>query len=125
MKTLILDESKWRCGDYHASPENRRGEGLTLLLNQNGEMCCLGQFSLQLLPKLSEAEIRNVGTPRHTERRIPLLTRSNKEGGLVNTKLAQQAMIINDDPDTTVTKKVSLLRKLFNKKGYKIRFKKR
>lgn len=41
---FTLDVSKWRCG---FESENKLGDGNTMLLNDEGYMCCLGQFSQQ------------------------------------------------------------------------------
>jgi len=46
-----------------------------------------------------------------------------EKGEMVETKLAEKAMNINDDRETSVTQKVKALRKLFKKKGFKIIFK--
>lgn len=61
MKTLILKEAKWRCGDVTTNPIKEidgkkveidvcRGKGNTELKNKEGYMCCLGQFTQQLKP---------------------------------------------------------------------------
>jgi hypothetical protein len=57
MKILVLDESIWRCGDDAKDPNKSRGTGYTKLLNEEGYMCCLGQFSLQLSPELRKVDI--------------------------------------------------------------------
>lgn len=44
MKTLFLDIHKWRSGGLG---KNRLGPEVTALLNEQGGMCCLGQFALQ------------------------------------------------------------------------------
>lgn len=45
IKTLTLDYSTWRCGE---KGEHQVGKGKTALLNIEGYMCCLGQWSLEL-----------------------------------------------------------------------------
>ena len=42
-----LDVSKWKSGNEHLDPDNVWGVGITALLNDDGYMCCLGQFALQ------------------------------------------------------------------------------
>ena len=120
MKTLILDEAKWRCGN-NADEANRRGTGGTRLLNREGYMCCLGQFSKQLNKKVTDELLLDAGKPYEIYLHIPLLLKKNG----TNSDLSREAMKINDDTDTTVTEKVKALRKLFAEKGFKIIFKRK
>lgn len=120
MKKLILDYSKWRCGggisDYN---KNALGEGLTYLLNTEGYMCCLGQFSLQIAPKLKEKDIKGRGTPAGTNTNIGCLTKIH-DGSVFNSTLSDLAMNINDDPNTTPEEKIAELKKLFLTHDYEI-----
>ena len=52
MTEFVLDVSKWRCGDESENPSVRLGEGPTQMLNEEGYMCCLGQFAKQILGKI-------------------------------------------------------------------------
>lgn len=117
--TLILDYSKWRSGGNLCN-ENGIGKGTTLLLNEEGYMCCLGQFGLQLSTKITEEDINGMGCISGTDKRVLLLTHHNK-GYIDDTRLACDAMRINDDCTTTPQFKIQALRKLFGKKGFKIK----
>lgn len=110
MKTLILDYSKWRCGEYS---ENKLGVGKTALLNDEGFMCCLGQFGLQLNPALTECDIKGEGEPGDLKCYITLLSQENDEGRYISTNLSVEAIDINDKKETTPEVKIELLKKLF------------
>lgn len=115
MKKLILDYSKWRCGD---NGENKLGDGNTALLNDKGFMCCLGQFGLQLKPDLKEDDILGKGEPQDAKIEIPLLSYMESDGYdgscyYQSTKLTDKAIKINDATDTTPVEKIYLLSKLF------------
>lgn len=64
---LILDYSKWRCGE---GGDYSLGKGTTQLRNKDGYCCCLGQWSLQLGAK--EDEITGCGEPNEIKTLIPL-----------------------------------------------------
>lgn len=117
MKTLILDYSKWRSG---AEGDNKVGEGKTKLLNSEGFMCCLGQFSTQLAPELSKNSILGESSPAYLSKSIPGLS-YKKIDIIKDTPLSNKAIEINDNEDTTPERKIVLLRKLFRSKGYKIK----
>lgn len=114
MKILVLDYSKWRCGDYGI---NRLGEGVTQLSNDEGYQCCLGQFSLQLNKKLKEEDIFNVDTPCEMGKKVPFLTNKIKD----NSQLSRDAMSINDNLSTTTEEKIQKLKALFKTKNFIIR----
>lgn len=118
-KTLILDEATWRCGKNSQNSNNRRGTGDTRLENEEGFMCCLGQFSNQLKKGLN---IRCKMFPAGTNEKIPLLTKRGYNS-YVDTKLSNKAVVINDDESTSIYEKVRKLRSLFRTKGIKIVFK--
>lgn len=122
MKTLILDESKWRCGSDSKSLKIRRGRGETRLLNKEGYMCCLGQFSLQLNKNLRKEDIFHLFWTEDIEKKVPLLNKKCNSY-ICSTKLAEKAIMINDSVFTTVEEKVKKLRGLFKKEGYRIIFK--
>jgi hypothetical protein len=119
MKTLTIDESKWRCGS-DGKVGCALGKGRTLLLNVDGYMCCLGQILLQL--GATKDQIKWLTNPCDINMVIPPLTvEINSE--IVDTELAKNAMGINDDKFTTVTEKKKKLTKLFRSKGYRLIFK--
>ena len=53
MQQLIIDRSKWRTGGIISDSESLKKYGKTLLLNNQGMMCCLGFYCEQLggIPK--------------------------------------------------------------------------
>lgn len=122
-KVLILDYKKWICGggvseiDY-IKPAKRIGvgKGYAALLNQEGYMCCLGQFCSQA--GLSEQFLLEATTPQDTSEEISVLT--DKEVFLVNTSFSNKAIDINDDCNTTIVEKVIALTKLCSKHGRKL-----
>lgn len=122
MRQLILDYSIWRSG---LNGDNQTGDGGTKLLNHQGYMCCLGQFSKQLNLDLTDEDIMNIGTPSSTYTVIPDLSVVKlAQGGTPwrsNTPLSQKAMDINDNNVTTPEQKISALKKLFNQHGYTIK----
>jgi hypothetical protein len=129
-KTLILDESIWRCGGVYTNPidevngqeveiDSVRGRGYTALRNKYGHECCLGQFTKQLKPDM---KLTDFSDPRETGKIIPLL--SKKVGNrVVNTKLSEAAIGINDNEKYPVETKVKKLKSLFKRRGIKIVFK--
>ena len=126
MKTLILDEKKWRCGEYSLNPENRRGKGRTRMKNYEGFECCLGQFSKQIDKTIKNKHLLGYSNPARIsfERNKTITGLSVKRNGTFElTKLATEAMNINDDSCTSVEQKVKDLKRIFSKNGYKIVFK--
>lgn len=130
MNKLVLDYSKWRCGgDFTDAPGNQLGEGPTMLLNEQGFMCCLGQFSLQLDTDLDEYDICNLGEPADLDQEVTLLcytegdvdpAAEDDEHTTHSTILSDKAIAINDDGDTTPEEKIAQLRELFGAAGYEI-----
>jgi hypothetical protein len=122
MKELILKKSEWICGfpSSRRPIENCMGEGETRLCNDQGFMCCLGQFSLQIDPTLQTRDLKAAHYPAALKKIIDGLTEAAEEGGICNTELSQKAASINDDELTTVEQKINLLTELFAKHGYKI-----
>ena len=71
MKKLILDYYKWRCGgDGEGKKGCSLGKGYTQLLNNEGFMCCLGQFSFQLNENIKEQDILEYGEPGEIDKKI-------------------------------------------------------
>lgn len=115
MATLILDKSKWRCGGDTAREDCKLGEGPTFLVNDEGFMCCLGQFSLQINRNLRETDMLGIAEPDGVHEPIENL---NDDG--FNSSLACDAIEINDDGDTTIDEKIVALRELFSTHNYEI-----
>lgn len=114
-KTLILDYSTWRCGN---DGEQRLGEGATCLLNNEGYMCCLGQFTPQLNPDMDKALMADKFYPQFLHTEIPYITELIK-GHYCDTTLARKAAGINDS-NTTPEEKIEKLQELFTKEGFTI-----
>lgn len=110
--TLYIPE--WRCGrqgDYAL------GEGDTQMLNEEGFMCCLGQFALQ--EGVDESDVFACYTPAQVADKVgiydPKLVRPNSgnsqyQGSYLITDLTGSLMDINDDTHTTPVKKIRLIR---------------
>ncbi len=121
-QTFTIDCNTWRCGD---NGMNKLGEGNTILLNDEGYMCCLGQVALQL--DVHEADLLGKGEPEQLHIDIELLTvinNSDEEKGsiIANSELSSEAMRINDSTESTVSQKMKELKELFNDKGYDLEF---
>ena len=107
---LVLDYRIWRSGGHRAEGLNKVGKGDTSLLNEEGYMCCLGQFCQQagvikhyLVNREYPCELDNA----------PKLFVSN--GNM--TDLAGLATDINDDGFSSVAERVMKLQALFEKHG--------
>lgn len=124
MKQLILDYSTWRCGGDNDMGEKSLGTGYTALLNKEGFMCCLGQFSKQLNPEITDKELLNNGEPSEVSEEIPFLNfpveDEPDEERYLNSELSDKAIKINDDAKTTIDEKITELKKLFESTGYEI-----
>ena len=126
-RILTLDMSKWVCGvdardREECNPQTSLGKGGTYLLNGDGYMCCLGQFSRQA--GVFKRELKDESEPGEFSRLVVPLNKPDdpEENDCIfsNTSLSDSAIRINDDDETTVPKKVELLRRLFNKKDFRI-----
>jgi len=116
-KILYLDYSTWRCGKNSRIKENKMGRGKTLLRNKEGFSCCLGQWVQQTDPDLTKNEL---AVPEPTDLLYCI-------GGLIeagawryNSEFSKNCISINDDKDTTIRKKISLLRKEVKEIGRKL-----
>lgn len=117
---FTIDRSKWRCGDcgpYAA------GAGDTLLLNDQGFMCCLGQIEL-LLGRNTDV-LHNSGEPSE----LPALRGDpaadflqGYDRGKHNSPLAAKAMAINDDGRLAHNEKEQRLTSLFAEHGHELEF---
>ena len=111
----------WRCGQ---NSEHSLGKGTTRLLNSEGFMCCLGQFTPQLNPEVKEDQIKYMFMPASVSMYIPLLTEKKESTFgtpyIDNTNFAGEAVTINDSEEMPVEEKVAKLRELFGQHGYEI-----
>jgi hypothetical protein len=120
-KKLILDYSKWRCG---GDGENKVGDGMVALLNDQGFMCCLGQWHQQY--GVSDNDLLNKGEPNELPEETDTFSFENdwNESGecieIKNTNLSERAIGINDDEETTPDEKITLLSKLLSTEGIEL-----
>lgn len=132
-KKLILDYSKWICGE---GGPHALGKGAVCLKNEQGFMCCLGMWSLQC--GASEDELLDKGEPNEIDTLIPIFAEEvmyeyeefntetgedeiHKESdGKYTTKLALSAIYINDDKDTTPEYKIIQLKELLASEGIEL-----
>ena len=110
---LVIDRSKWKRG----SPNDDE----TLLLAEDGKMCCLGFYALAC--GAGEDEIRNVYEPDGLEFYIPGLSEEvDEEAGIYNTFFTQNAIPINDSPHMGDLEREKELTKLFKEEGIDLTF---
>lgn len=119
-KKLVLDYSKWRCGD---SGKNKLGEGPVALCNSLGFMCCVGQWSLQI--GADENEIMDKGEPHEAGIKHPLFTVVDDDPRLEYkevhaTAFTSRAIGINDDEDSTPEYKIEKLKDLCTEEGIEL-----
>jgi len=113
---FTIDYETWRCG---GEGRNKLGKGVTLLLNSEGYMCCVGQVKLQLGAKRDQIRSRDCPSPVGIPDGILALDGAN---GCENSELSIAAFRINDNPYTTPAKKMELLKALFAEHGHEIEF---
>lgn len=113
LKPLYLSLSRWRCGESGIEGTHSMGDGNTCLLNEEGFMCCLGQFEKQLDPNV---RIRDENYPNYTKTTHPLLVAKR----WVNSFFSYHAAKINDDEHSTIGEKIISLEVLAQYEGYTI-----
>jgi hypothetical protein len=104
-KKLILDYSKWRCGD---DGKYAIGKGNTCMLNSEGFMCCLGLISKQY--DVPDIDLLDFGIPKFKAEGIPLFSNA----------FVSSAIMINDNKDTTPEQKIESLTQLLQKEGIEL-----
>lgn len=132
MKSYTLVISDWRCGHF-APPESGRrlGLGFTSMLNDEGRMCCLGQFARQagvsdnyLLGEDCPVGVADkMGRAYDTNFVVPASAPATEEEEydlFVHTALANRLMNINDDEKTTIAEKVSAIREALESHGIQL-----
>ena len=117
---LILDYSRWRCG---GDGKNKLGDGIIGLLNDQGFMCCLGQWCHQV--GATDEQLLNLGEPHEAGVDNPLFTVTEYDDGvnykeLYPTKFTKEAIGINDDEDTTPSQKIEKLKTLCEETGIEL-----
>lgn len=127
-KEYTLDCARWRCGEDLGfgnvqQIDNSLGRGETALLNKEGYMCCLGQFAEQAgvaLERLfagdpEELAFNSEGC--YDENFVYLDSVEDQLSYFRHTDLAEDAMIINDDPSTNPVEKIDQLRERLRREG--------
>jgi len=122
--SFTIDRATWRCGQ---EGDFKRGKGDTALLNKEGYMCCLGQIARQC--GFDDEQLMDTAGPDGIETgEVTGFLRQHDiddDGGyryVLNTRLAADAMDINDDKDLTHEQRETKLKALFAQEGYEIKF---
>lgn len=99
MKQLIIDRSQWRTG----GDKWNWTHGETKLLNEKGNMCCLGFYCLQL-GEISKNQILGISLPEdlnnvnvYDDAMLHLVYKND----LRNTHFTEEAIDINDAEELT------------------------
>jgi hypothetical protein len=119
---VVIDRSKWRTGGDNGYLLTGKGE--TMLLNDEGYMCCLGFVCKAANPEL---DIRGHYYPKTLKDIVPGINeKPHPYSGekYIDTLLACRAATINDDTNMVlVTKeKEATLIKLFKDTQYELEF---
>jgi len=111
---LKISRSKWRTG---GGGRNKTGRGQTMLLNNEGYMCCLGFRCNQLgIPKKDLLDKMQPSYLRGWE--IPDLITTRQD----DSAFCGKAMEINDSPELTAREREKQLIAHFAKKGTTVIF---
>lgn len=117
---VVIDRAKWRSG---ADGTYRTGTGRTMLLNEDGCMCCLGFITKTVCPNV---EIFAVADPSSLVFSVPELNQPLQCEETVfryfNTDLAEQAIEINDAGSIPSAEKEQKLIELFKDSIYALEF---
>ena len=114
-KKLILDYSKWRCGE---DGPHSVGTGRTELKNTEGFMCCRGQWSVQL--GATEDEILGCGEPNEINTVISLFVKASSRHEVFTNDLAVDCIDINDRKNTTPEEKIAALSERLLEEGIRL-----
>ena len=118
MLEVIIDRSKWN----RAMPGKSVADtmGAVKLLNEAGNMCCLGFVSKSL--GLKDEHIRDRAYPQSTMQEIKHLTAFNSYNIIKDTTLSCRAAGINDDRTLSPQMKEQRLKNLFLEHDIKLTF---
>lgn len=122
--TFTIDRSIWRCGG--SIKQTCKGRGATELANSQGFMCCLGQVAGACGVPFQALKLKpspNMITAPEAKLLDGILT--TELGDLADsrqTKLAWDAMDINDDETITQSEREAKLAELFAKHGHEVVF---
>ena len=118
MSHYKLDVSKWRSGEYF--DPNCTGEGDASMLNEEGYMCCLGQFAK--CKGVSDEELSGTDTPEELYTRINRRYDQAFVHNAKDTKLTNKLIKINDAThefsDLTPKQRVDAIRAELKKHGH-------
>lgn len=131
---FTIDRSKWRCGGCERIGlpcRSQRGLGRTMLRNDQGFMCCLGQVCVQLGVSenaLDWADPYKVA--EETNEVFPLLAEYNPaydddpvdEDEYMNSDLAGEAICINDSEILSDKERETKLADVFRRHGHELEF---
>lgn len=114
----VLDVVKWRCA---SEGPNKLGLGPTYMCNQEGYMCCLGQFSTQKgIVYDGELVSRLVAEPDDLKELYDDAFVENDGVSYRNTYLACDLMNINDSTSSTPKEKIEAIRKKLEEHGHSL-----
>jgi len=111
-KTFIVDCNRWA--------NSALNNGVPKLLNNRGNMCCLG-FCLRQCG-INESSLFGKNYPSSGPRRYSNNLRPFVRSDSQDTKLSNDAAAINDDSTLSLFQKIKALKTLFKSKGYAIKF---
>ena len=111
MKDLVIDRKKWVRGD-------KGGE--TGLLNEGGNMCCLGFGALQC-GGFSSGDIEGEGGPGCLSRRWTKFS-CRRGGELYNTILSENLVLVNDTETISEEHREKQITSLFKQADINVTF---
>jgi hypothetical protein len=120
---LVIDRAKWRTGGHSSLNPSHTGKGSTLLLNDEGYMCCLGFRCHQMgIPK---QDLLGECTPEglcelYT---IPDLIYSDDGDIWADTSFTNDAIGINDDSELSIKEREKAITEHFKKIDVIVEFK--
>lgn len=112
-----IDRKTWRRGGEQYTLVTH---GETMLLNDLGYMCCLGQCMLQ--DGIVKDKLLNVGDPADAHINSKFVHKSQSLSFYLNTPLAKDAMMINDDDKLQDVEREEKLINLFKDNDLEIEF---
>lgn len=124
---LIIDRAKWRTGGISYLNLNYTGEGSTLLLNEEGFMCCLGFRCHQM--GVPEEDLLGSPTPDSLSELYDIPDLIEKVGLFCDfsvyrdTRFTQDAVNINDNTGLSSKEREKAITKHFKKIGVTVEFK--
>lgn len=123
MAHYIIDRSKWVCGIRY---DKYKTLGHSMLLNERGRQCCLGQIMEQegiprtvLSSLLFPVDVQNI----FKDLTVPSwLTQKKSKEYVINSTLAIQMMNVNDSLDFTQKQREQRLMELAAEAGHTLEF---